>query len=320
MNNNITALKLLSTSLLLSAGAVSLYLTSTFMFSLGKEMSQAMAITFVVVGIIFELFKSFSPTLLMKLAPRHQFLSIGIVLLSLSLVFMSGCASIFSLQAGVDDLLSNSKASQVALTKADIVRKEIDALQSLQQKQIEINHITAANKTSTQIAVKNDQLTSLIDQSVDASDSSLIGQFSTYIILTIAVGLELVIIILSCVNHALNNQNTNGLTQKHDETTPSQPLVSQGFAVSQPLISKQSQTAEALPEVVWQASTCKEQTLLNLATSIQSGAVEPKHRSVFQAFKGYIKQAEVGEYLAKLAEMNILKRLENGSYVLVTAD
>lgn len=282
-------------------------------------MNKAMAITFVAVGIIFELFKTFAPTMLMKLAPKHQFLSIGIALLSLSLVVMSACASIFSLQAGVDDLLANSKASQAAVAKADILRKEIESLQALQATQIDANFITAANKTSALIAEKNTDLTTLIDQSMNASDDSLIGQFSTYIILTIAIGLELVIIILSGVSHALNNQNTNGLIQKHDETTPSQPLVSQGLAMPQPVIIRQPQTTEALPEVVWQASTCKEQTLLNLATSIQSGAVLPKHRSVFNAFRGVIRQNEVGEYLSKLAEMNVLKKLDNGGYVLATA-
>ena len=55
-----------------------------------------------------------------------------------------------------------------------------------------------------------------------------------------------------------------------------------------------------------------------MRVALVSGTIEPKYRSIWDNFKGCIKQREIKLYLEALAERKILKRQKNGSYQLIS--
>ncbi|EHA6961815.1 hypothetical protein JMC51_004314 [Vibrio parahaemolyticus] len=316
MNNteNHKAYKFFCYAIYLSAAGISLLLTYKFMNELGK--AAGMPFVFAAVGIVFDLFKSFSPALFVKVSDRCQITALLIAALSAGLIFISASASIFSLENGVDQMLSESKANKATQLKIDLVSSELDSLKTLHAEQLAITHTTAAKGTMSLISQKTDELNKLIDLSATspASDGNLLSMFSTEIVYIIAIGLELISVSMTLVLFHLNQEATPRNELKQDETNAPETPVFTGFAPETQSKTTQIQTQQ--PELIFAAATTHEQILENMRVAIQSRAIEPKHRQIWDAFKGSIRQKEVKEYLQELANRNVLKRLDNGSYVL----
>jgi hypothetical protein len=312
-NNNIH--KAFCYLILLTSAAVSLYLTVTFMHDLGKGIG--IPLVFCAIGVVFDITKSYLPTLFTKMISRSQLTALLIGALCLALIAVSGAASILSIQNGIDIALSQSKSSQIALSKAEVLKNEIAGLTELRSTQLRINHVTKANQTTLLISQKNEELNALLDESLGANDDSLLSTFATEITWIVAIGLELITITTTLTLFHLTPKNTASNTATQSQTEPSATPVFTGETRETQPILRQNET---LPEVTFQASTTREQTLENLKTAFVSGAVRPTHRSIWQHFKdtGAIKQKEIGSYLSELADRNILTRNGSGSYSLVT--
>lgn len=316
MNNteNHKAYKFFCYAIYLSAAGISLLLTYQFMNELGE--AAGMPYIFAAVGIVFDLFKSFSPALFLKVSDRCQITALLIVALSAGLIIISASASIFSLENGVDQILSESKANRATQLKIDLVSSELDSLKTLHAEQLAITHTTAAKGTMSLISKKTDELNKLIDLSATspASDGNLLSMFSTEIVYIIAIGLELISVSMTLVLFHLNQEATPRNELKQDETNDPESPVFTGFAPETQSKTTQVQTQQT--EIKFVAATTHEQILENMRVAIQSRAIEPKHRQIWDAFKGSIRQKEIKEYLQELANRNVLKRLDNGSYVL----
>lgn len=284
------------------------------MYELGE--AAGIPLVFLAVGIVFDLFKSFSPALFVKVSDRCQITALLIAALSAGLIIISASASIFSLENGVDQILSESKANKATQLKIDLVSSELDSLKTLHAEQLAITHTTAAKGTMSLISQKTDELNKLIDLSATspASDGNLLSMFSTEIVYIIAIGLELISVSMTLVLFHLNQEATPRNELKQDETNYPKSPVFAGFAPETQSKTTQVQTQQ--PEITFVAATTHEQILENMRVAIQSRAIEPKHRQIWDAFKGSIKQKEIKEYLQELANRNVLKRLDNGSYVL----
>ncbi|TOI49046.1 hypothetical protein [Vibrio parahaemolyticus] len=316
MNNteNNKAYKFFCYAIYLSAAGISLLLTYKFMNELGK--AAGMPFVFAAVGIVFDLFKSFSPALFVKVSGRCQITALLIAALSAGLIIISASASIFSLENGVDQILSESKANKATQLKIDLVSSELDSLKTLHAEQLAITHTTAAKGTMSLISQKTDELNKLIDLSATspASDGNLLSMFSTEIVYIIAIGLELISVSMTLVLFHLNQEATPLNELKQDKANAPETPVFTGFAPETQSKTTQIQTQQ--PEIIFAAATTHEQILENMRVAIQSRAIEPKHRQIWDAFKGSIRQKEIKEYLQELANRNVLKRLDNGSYVL----
>ncbi|HCG6874937.1 TPA: hypothetical protein NJ268_004455 [Vibrio parahaemolyticus] len=316
MNNteNHKAYKFFCYAIYLSAAGISLLLTYKFMNELGK--AAGMPFVFAAVGIVFDLFKSFSPALFVKVSDRCKITALLIAALSAGLIIISASASIFSLENGVNQILSESKANTATQLKIDLVSSELDSLKTLHAEQLAITHTTAAKGTMSLISQKTDELNKLIDLSATspASDGNLLSMFSTEIVYIIAIGLELISVSMTLVLFHLNQEATPRNELKQDETNYPESPVFTGFAPETQ--SKTTQVQTQHPEVRFVAATTHEQILENMRVAIQSRTIEPKHRQIWDAFKGSIRQKEIKEYLQELANRNVLKRLDNGSYVL----
>lgn len=316
MNNteNHKAYKFFCYAIYLSAAGISLLLTYQFMRELGE--AAGMPFVFAAVGIVFDLFKSFSPALFVKVSDRCQITALLIAALSAGLIIISASASIFSLENGVDQILSESKAGKATQLKIDLVSSELDSLKTLHAEQLAITHTTAAKGTMSLISQKTDELNKLIDLSATspASDGNLLSMFSTEIVYIIAIGLELISVSMTLVLFHLNQETTPRNELKQDKTNAPESPVFTGFAPETQSKTTQVQTQQ--PEITFVAATTHEQILENMRVAIQSRAIEPKHRQIWDAFKGSIRQKEIKEYLQELANRNVLKRLDNGSYVL----
>ncbi|ODQ00631.1 hypothetical protein BGK46_06165 [Salinivibrio sp. SS2] len=276
-----------------------------------------MAVVFALVGVVFDVFKSYSPTLATKVVNKNQPTALLLCVLSLALICVSGAASVFSLQSGIDSILSESKAAKVAQLKVDSIQSEINGLEELRSTQLSINHVSKANSTTLLISQKTAELNAAIDASANATDNSLLANFSTELVYIIALGIELISVAVTMVLFQLNAQTQTSNNIKQDETQlPSTPVATGFEAQTQPVLT---QVETPLPEVTFVAATTREQVLENMKTAFLSGAVQPKYRAVWDAFKGQIKQKEIKQYLSELADRQILQRLDNGSYVLATA-
>ncbi|MEE7818689.1 hypothetical protein ACXU6U_22295 [Vibrio parahaemolyticus] len=297
--------------ILFTSSAISLYLTINFMYQLG--LSAGMPVIFAMVGLVFDAFKSYSPTLVAKIVSRSQVTALLLATLSVGLIGVSGAASVFSLQNGIDTILSDSKAAKAAQLKVEAIQSEIDGLEELRSTQLSINHVSKATSTSNLISQKTSDLNEAIEAASSATDNNLLSSFSTELVLIVAVGLEAIGIAMTFVLFHLNRETAQRNTARQDETNYPESPVSAGFVTE---TQRKTTHIETLPEVTFIAATTPEQILENMRVAIQSKSIEPKHRDVWQAFKGVIKQKEIKKYLEELANRNVLKRLDNGSYVL----
>ncbi|MDF5517257.1 hypothetical protein P3698_22385 [Vibrio parahaemolyticus] len=298
--------------ILFTSSAISLYLTINFMYQLG--LSAGMPVIFAMVGLVFDAFKSYSPTLVAKIVSRSQVTALLLATLSVGLIGVSGAASVFSLQNGIDTMLSDSKAAKAAQLKVEAIQSEIDGLEELRSTQLSINHVSKATSTSNLISQKTSDLNEAIEAAYSATDNNLLSSFSTELVLIVAVGLEAIGIAMTFVLFHLNRETAERNTARQDETNYPESPVFTGFAPETQSKTTQVQTQQ--PEYTFVAATTHEQILENMRVAIQSRAIEPKHRQIWDAFKGSIRQKEIKEYLQELANRNVLKRLDNGSYVL----
>ncbi len=298
--------------LLFTSGAISLFLTCNFMREIAPS-SAGMSYIFIAVGVVFDVFKSYAPTLIAKIVSRSRMTAVLLVVLSLCLIGVSGAASVFSLQNGIDEVLSDSKAAKAAQLKVDAIQAEITGLEELRSTQLSINHVSKATNTSTLISQKTSELNEAIEAASNTNDNNLLSSFSTELVLIVAVGLEAIGIAMTFVLFHLNRETAQRNTARQDETNYPESPASAGFVTE---TQRKTTQVETLPEVTFVAATTPEQILENMRVAIQSKSIEPKHRDVWQAFKGVIKQKEIKKYLEELENRNVLKRLDNGSYVL----
>ncbi len=297
--------------ILFTSSAISLYLTMHFMYELGA--STGMPIVFALVGLVFDAFKSYAPTLVAKIVSRSQVTALLLAVLSVGLIGVSGAASVFSLQNGIDTMLSDSKVAKAAQLKVEAIQTEITGLEELRSTQLSINHVSKAANTTNLISQKTSDLNEAIEAASSATDNNLLSSLSTELVLIVAVGLEAIGIAMTFVLFHLNRETAQQNTARQDETNYPESPVSAGFVTE---TQRKTTHVETLPEVTFVAATTPEQILENMRVAIQSKSIEPKHRDVWQAFKGVIKQKEIKKYLEELANRNVLKRLDNGSYVL----
>lgn len=297
--------------ILFTSSAISLYLTINFMYQLG--LSAGMPVIFAMVGLVFDAFKSYSPTLVAKIVSRSQVTALLLATLSVALIGVSGAASVFSLQNGIDTMLSDSKAAKTAQLKVEAIQSEIAGLENLRSTQLSINHVSKANNTSTLISQRTSELNEAIEEASNANDNNLLSSFSTELVLIVAVGLEAIGIAMTFVLFHLNREAAERNTARQDETNYPESPASAGFVTE---TQRKTTQIETLPEVTFVAATTPAQILENMRVAIQSKSIEPKYRDVWQAFRGVIKQKEIKKYLEELANRNVLKRLDNGSYVL----
>ncbi|WP_140208018.1 hypothetical protein [Vibrio parahaemolyticus] len=262
---------------------------------------------------VFDAFKSYAPTLVAKIVSRSQVTALLLAVLSFGLIGVSGAASVFSLQNGIDTMLSDSKVAKAAQLKVEAIQTEITGLEELRSTQLSINHVSKAANTTNLISQKTSDLNEAIEAASSATDNNLLSSFSTELVLIVAVGLEAIGIAMTFVLFHLNRETAQQNTARQDETNYPESPVSAGFVTE---TQRKTTHVETLPEVTFVAATTPEQILENMRVAIQSKSIEPKHRDVWQAFKGVIKQKEIKKYLEELANRNVLKRLDNGSYVL----
>ncbi|EIO4083911.1 hypothetical protein LQK65_004393 [Vibrio parahaemolyticus] len=298
--------------ILFTSSAISLYLTINFMYQLG--LSAGMPVIFAMVGLVFDAFKSYSPTLVAKIVSRSQVTALLLATLSVALIGVSGAASVFSLQNGIDTMLSDSKAAKTAQLKVEAIQSEIAGLENLRSTQLSINHVSKASNTSTLISQRTSELNEAIEEASNANDNNLLSSFSVELVLIVAVGLEAIGIAMTFVLFHLDRETAQQNTARQDKANHPESPVSAGFVTETQSKTTQVQTQQ--PEITFVAATTHEQILENMRVAIQSRTIEPKHRQIWDAFKGSIKQKEIKEYLQELANRNVLKRLDNGSYVL----
>lgn len=333
MNNynqsNLT-LKLLCYFILIVTSIVSMSLTAMFAYSLGN--GTTLSFLFLAFGIAIDLFKTASPTIIKKTFEHSIPCSVFAFFLAATLVVMSGFASIASLERGVDSALQNSRAAIVAKAKAENISSQIDGMKIVLQSQLNADQVTNASKTSASILAKTDELNALLDQSTAAGDDSMLGQFSGIMMITFAIIIELSSLCVSWVISTLNSidskQNTQTVSSgtgqnnaKHvgTNTVPS-PAQTRGFHETQGvLVSEQNTPRPVLvspePQIVFAAKT-REQITHELKVGLHSSVCKPTIRSVYAAFNSVMKKAEVTEYLAALADQNVLVRVGGGQYRL----
>ena len=84
-NQNSSAHKVFCTALLLLSSGISLYLTVSFMYQLG--LGAGIPIVLALIGVAFDLFKSYAPTLIVSVINRSKIITIFFIAFSVSLMF-----------------------------------------------------------------------------------------------------------------------------------------------------------------------------------------------------------------------------------------
>lgn len=309
--DNFNAHKTFCYILLLLASGISLYLTVDFMYQLG--LGAKSPFVFAIIGVCFDLFKSYSPTLVASLFRQSQISAIAIGLLAVCLIAISSAASIFALQNGIDSILLQSSSAQVAQKKIKVLESELQGLKELRDTQLSVHYISKASATSELIAKKTNQLDVALDQSTYASSDSVLSKFSTQLVYIIAVGIELISVAMTICLFHFKRLETRRNKVKRNEAEFVSGYVAPTFESETRTSVKQSETSVSVTTI-----TTHEQVLENMRVAFQSGKVQPKHREIWEEFKGVIKQKDIKTYLSELAERNVLERKDNGSYDIVT--
>lgn len=285
------------------------------MYQLG--LGAGAPIVLALIGVAFDLFKIYAPTLIAKVFNRSHITTLLLMVLSVSLMAISATASIFSLNHGIDALLSQSQSAKIAEQTTVNLRQEILGLNQLRDSQLSIHYVTPAAHTTELIDQKNEQLNKALIDSKDSGSNNVLSQYRNEILYIVSIGLELISVAMTLTLFHLQCENKGQNNQKRDETVSVSNLVSSSLAVGVEGKLKPFETDGAIPEAAFVAATTREQVLENMRVALLSGSVEPKYRSIWDSFKDCIKQREIKVYLEELAERNILKRQNNGSYQLV---
>ncbi|MCL9783342.1 hypothetical protein M9194_18075 [Vibrio sp. S4M6] len=296
-----------------------MYLTVTFMYSLGQ--GTGLATTFAILGLLFDAVKNYSPTLIVSIFNKTKSTVILLGIICITLTFLSTTASIYSLQNGVESALSSSKEAHVIKKKIESLQQEITDLETLRSRQLSINHITQASATSKRLANKRAALNKTMEISIDVKSDSLLSVYSTPIILTISITLEILSIAMTLCLHCLEKKQpkhiAESLTGSHNSIAI--PPVSQK---SDPAAGLDSMTSDVnclakTEKVKMECSALVNPKILqDIKQALIEGSCLPTHRSVYENFRNCIRQKEVKVYMMELAENNIIRPSGNGAYVL----
>ena len=314
--------KTLCSLILYTVAGISMVLTCTFMYSLGKGAGLGMGVTFAIIGFVFDVVKSYSPTLITQIVRKGHMTAIAIGLISAALISISIAASVFSLQNGVNEALSQTKAAKVIEQQTTLLRKEISDLESMKDQQLKVSHITKATDTSFLISKKREELNTILNKSMTVSEDSLLSSLSTPIILIIAIALEVIGIAMSLSLYHLKNGNetkqdiarrneTQVLATIDETVIPSETrhIMTQNKTV-------QTSVSSTVSDTMYSSVPTKEQIVSDMRASLLKGDCSPTHRSIYQAFRNCIKQKEVKHYLTELEQRNIIRSTGKGGYVL----
>jgi len=283
------------------------------MYSLGK--GTGLAITFSILGLLFDAVKNYSPMLILSLLDKNKATAILLSIISLSLVFLSTTASIFSLQNGVDSVLSQSRTAQVAKQKISSLQSEIENLETLRTRQLNVDHITQASTTSQLIAKKRAALSKAMDTSVNIKSDSLLASYSTLIVLTISIALEVLSLAMTLCLHHLSAKKYSKQGVALEQT----PKVSQNMEVGESSILVEEAKSEApLGDGMNRAYSVlvNPRVVEDMQLALIQGRCLPTHRSIYNCFRNTIRQKEVKTYLMELAARNIIRSTGKGGYVL----
>ena len=321
-NTNSDTHKTICSLILYSTAGVSMFLTCTFMYSLGKGAGLGMEVTFVIVGILFDVAKSYFPTLITKIMNKGHITALILGVITAAFVITSVAASVFSLQAGVQDALSQTRSAKVLQLQISSIKKEISDLELLKTRQLSVNHISKASNTALLISEKRDELNNTLAKSTHVSEDSLLSSFSTTIILIISVSLEVLSIAMALsLYHLKTNAETSRDIIRQDETREHIHVVETTNPTETSHVLMQNKTVKTsmsstVSDTTYSALTTKEQIIADMRASLLKGECTPTHRSLYNAFRSLIKQKEVKSYLVELEQRNVIKPTGKGGYSL----
>lgn len=324
MNNieNNDSHKAFCTLILYITAGISMFLTVSFMYHLGSSAGLTMAIVFALIGCVFDIVKSYSPTLISKVIGKGQATVILLGVISATLVSISVAASVFSLQNGINAALSQTKVSQATQLRIESLKNDIADLVALQKKQLSVNQISKANMTIATLAQKRSELSNIAQQAATVSNNSLLASFSTPIILAISIALEVISIAMTlCLYHLSRKEGGQSSEVIAKEPISTHLQAQTRFETQETHVYTQSKTRQTSTTSVSNHSQYKstppdKKIIENMKTALIKGECVPTHRSLYNAFRGVVRQKEIKKYLCELAQREVIKEGHNGCYTL----
>ncbi|WP_237363990.1 hypothetical protein [Vibrio marisflavi] len=299
--------------ILYTTAAISMYLTVSFMYSLGG--SAGMAVAFAFIGVVFDTVKSYTPTLITKIVRKGQGTALLLGVISFALIALSTAASVFSLQNGIESALSETKAAKVTQLKIQSLRDEIAGLETLRAKQLSVTQVTPAAKTTEEITSKREQLSKELGKSASVTSDSLLSSFSTPIILIIAISLEVISIAMTL---CLAQLSKSSMAQRYAAVQGAAPVRMESSETrDETEIREETKTVKTSVSSTVSSVVTRKDIIDYMCVALRNGDCSPSHRSIFHEFRTYVKQKEVKGYLEELASMQVIRPTSNGSYEVV---
>ncbi|WIG83815.1 hypothetical protein KFZ68_20525 (plasmid) [Photobacterium damselae] len=331
MNN--TMIKLICLVLSVATAALSVTLTTKFMFSIGEDMGSPQLMASL--GLLLDLAKCATPLFVLFLwSQKMRLASLFALILSVTLSAVSFSASVAALENGVMANKQNSVSYQRIDTQINDYRAQIVELRQLAQRQQDAKQITKSQKTLSQIPTLLAHVDKLsTQQSQLSSGDSVVSQYGMIISYITAAALELLSWLFVCVSFALKKSShtqTHSCTVVHTQENMSvQPLdltiehtqtQSQSFTVPTHLSTVEcanndcfsSDCESCLIECEHTQSTkCDTQLYFDIRDAILAKEITPSIRGVNGKFKG-VSRGLINNVLGDLYQSGILKNFRNG--------
>ncbi|WP_284648851.1 hypothetical protein [Photobacterium damselae] len=326
-------IKLICLVLSVATAALSVTLTTKFMFSIGEDMGSPQLMASL--GLLLDLAKCATPLFVLFLwSQKMRLASLFALILSVTLSAVSFSASVAALENGVMANKQNSVSYQRIDTQINDYRAQIVELRQLAQRQQDAKQITKSQKTLSQIPTLLAHVDKLsTQQSQLSSGDSVVSQYGMIISYITAAALELLSWLFVCVSFALKKSShtqTHSCTVVHTQENMSvQPLdltiehtqtQSQSFTVPTHLSTVEcanndcfsSDCESCLIECEHTQSTkCDTQLYFDIRDAILAKEITPSIRGVNGKFKG-VSRGLINNVLGDLYQSGILKNFRNG--------
>ncbi len=309
--------KTFCTLILHITAGISMFLTLSFMYHLGSSAGVMMAIAFALIGCVFDIVKSYSPTLIGKVFNKGHATVLLLGLISVALISISVSASVFSLQNGIKAALSQTKVSELAQSRLESLKSEINELGALQKKQLTVNQISKANATMKTLSQKRAELSQVEQKAATNANNSLLVSFSTPIILTIAIALEVISIAMTLVLGNLNKrteESIQSLIQNETQLTAS-PVNKK--VVKKKHVYIQSETIRtSTTSTISESLQPRESIIEDMKAALVKGECAPTYYSLYNSFRGVVKQKEIMSYFNELTHRGVIQEAKRGCYTV----
>lgn len=220
------------TAILTVASAVSITLTGMFAYELGSAIgSGPIVMVFVVIGILLDVTKIFTPTLAYKSASTSIPLSLALTALTVLLIFISFFASYSAFEQSIAKHENQSSEYLAISNQIAMFERELRSVSDLSDRQKKVTQLSKADVNLVKVSSLTEKLANLYERRLSINKDSVVAKWGNELILLISAVLEIITLVSAMTLAHLRSLNYAKQHRQHRySATPDEVSTSRHFS------------------------------------------------------------------------------------------